>query len=191
MGRIIFLVEEKSMAVFLQGLLPRLFSMVDREHFLCIAHEGKSDLEKSIPKKLRTFRNQNQDDRFMIVRDNDGANCQIIKQRLLSLCSAAQSNDVLVRIACQELESWYLGDFSALEKVYGKCSVKEKTKKRFTKNPDAINSPSNELRRMFKSFEKIGCARELSQLLTEENNTSHSFHVLIDGIRRLSQQTGV
>ena len=53
MSRLVFLVEEYSMKVLLEGLLPRLFPNLS---FLCIPHEGKQDLEKSVPKKLRAWR---------------------------------------------------------------------------------------------------------------------------------------
>ena len=47
--RVIFVLEEASMRDLLVGLLPRLYpNMV----FECLAHEGKNDLEKSIPRKL-------------------------------------------------------------------------------------------------------------------------------------------
>ena len=49
MSRIIFLLEEYSMKVLLDGLLPRL---VPGLQFLCVPHEGKSELEKSVPKML-------------------------------------------------------------------------------------------------------------------------------------------
>ncbi|GMU62432.1 MAG: hypothetical protein AMXMBFR34_41950 [Myxococcaceae bacterium] len=53
MGRVVFLLEEKSMKVLLDGLLPRIVPSLD---FLCVPHEGKQDLEKSIPRKLRAWR---------------------------------------------------------------------------------------------------------------------------------------
>jgi hypothetical protein len=56
MGRLVFLLEEPSMKLFLEALLPRLFPRLD---FLCLQHEGKSDLEQSIPRKLRTWNEQN------------------------------------------------------------------------------------------------------------------------------------
>jgi hypothetical protein len=46
MGRIVFLVEEASMEEMLRGFLPKVFPYwVEREHWLCVPHEGKSDLE--------------------------------------------------------------------------------------------------------------------------------------------------
>ena len=49
MSRIVFLLEERAMQVLLDGLLPRLFPDLP---FLCVPHEGKRDLELSIPRKL-------------------------------------------------------------------------------------------------------------------------------------------
>lgn len=53
MSRVVFLLEERSMKELLEGLLPRLFPGLP---FLCIPHEGKRDLERSIPRKLRAWR---------------------------------------------------------------------------------------------------------------------------------------
>ncbi len=41
------------MRVLLNGLLPRLFPGLP---FKCVKHEGKTDLERSIPRKLRAWR---------------------------------------------------------------------------------------------------------------------------------------
>lgn len=52
-GRVIFLLEEPSMKAFLLEFLPRLIPGWQHEiDFLLIPHQGKSDLDKSIPKKL-------------------------------------------------------------------------------------------------------------------------------------------
>lgn len=69
-GCIVFLLEEPSMKALLEGMLPRLFPGLN---FQCVSHEGKSDLDKSIPRKLRAWREPGV--RFIIVRDNDNANC--------------------------------------------------------------------------------------------------------------------
>ena len=63
MRRIVFLLEERSMKVLLDGLLPRLFPDVA---FLCVPHEGKQDLEKSLPRKLRAWREPGV--RFVVLR---------------------------------------------------------------------------------------------------------------------------
>ena len=80
-GRIVFLLEEPSMKFLLDRLLPRLLpGLIEGEHFQCIAHEGKSDLDRSIPRKLAAWREPGV--RFVIVRDNDNAVCVEIKTRM-------------------------------------------------------------------------------------------------------------
>lgn len=84
MTRLVFLVEERSMKTLLDNLLPRLIHGID---FLCIPHEGKQDLETSIPRKLRAWREPGV--QFIIVRDNDGGDCHAVKKRLSQLCFEA------------------------------------------------------------------------------------------------------
>ena len=73
-----FLLEE---SVLLHGLLPRLFPNLP---FLCIPHEGKQDLEKSIPRKLRAWREAGV--HFCVIRDNDQGDCHELKRKLNALC---------------------------------------------------------------------------------------------------------
>ena len=92
MRRIVFLLEEYSMAVLLEGLLPRLYPELT---FRCISHDGKNDLGKSIPRKLRAWREPGA--KFAIVRDNDGGDCRRLKSSLYSLCQAGRRDDSLIR----------------------------------------------------------------------------------------------
>ena len=64
--RLVFLVEERSMKELLEIVLPKILpgSIVKPQ---IIAHNGKSDLAASIPKKLKAW--QNVDDKFIIVHD--------------------------------------------------------------------------------------------------------------------------
>jgi hypothetical protein len=115
MSRLVFLVEEYSMKVLIEGLLPRPFPGLS---FLCVSHEGKQDLDKSIPRKLRAWREPGV--RFCVVRDNDNADCHALKTRLLDLCEQGGRTDTVVRIVCQELEAWYFGTPSALASAFEK-----------------------------------------------------------------------
>ena len=54
MKLIVFLVEEPSMKEFLKVILPKVIPV--NVSYTIIHHEGKQDLERSIPKKLRAFR---------------------------------------------------------------------------------------------------------------------------------------
>ena len=114
MRELVFLLEEESMKALLDVLLPKM--LPENTTFRCIPHEGKQDLEKSIPRKLRAW--QTPGTVFIIVRDKDGADCVEIKNRLVNLCQQAGRSDSLVRIACHELESWLLGDLAAVGKAF-------------------------------------------------------------------------
>ena len=75
--------EKPSMKATLEHLLPRLgISLVT---VTIIAHQGKSDLEKSIPRKLRGW--QDPAARFLILRDNDRGDCRARKAHLGSWCA--------------------------------------------------------------------------------------------------------
>ncbi len=53
------LVEERSMEIFLRVILPELLPnpyVLDQNCFIR-PHQGKSDLQKSIPKKVQAFKN--------------------------------------------------------------------------------------------------------------------------------------
>ncbi len=99
MSRVVFLLEEPSMKVFLKALLPRAFPGLE---FLCVPHEGKQDLEKSIPRKLRAWNEAGV--RFVVIRDNDRDECKKVKSRLRNVCEQAGRPETVIRIACQELE---------------------------------------------------------------------------------------
>ena len=180
MSRLVFLLEEYSMKIFLEGLLPRLFPQLD---FLCIPHEGKQDLEKSVPRKIRAWREPGV--KFIVLRDNDQGDCCALKERLTALCRTAGREDVLVRIACQELEAWYFGELDVLADAFGNDPVRGlKNKERF-RDPDNIAGPSGVLKELVPEFQKISGARMIAPLLTREKNRSRSFHVLLEGIERM------
>lgn len=110
MTHLVFMLEEPSMAELLKVLLPKM--LPHQITFQLIPHEGKHDLEKSLPRKLRAWRMPGV--RFVVVRDQDGADCVVIKKRLTDLCRQAGREDTLVRIACPHLEAWFLGDLGGV-----------------------------------------------------------------------------
>ncbi len=181
MNRIIFLLEEYSMKILLDGLLPRLFPDLP---FLCVPHEGKQDLEKSIPRKLRAWREPGA--RFVVIRDNDGADCREVKGALLDLCADGQRPDALVRLACQELEAWYFGAPLALAAAFDREELRDIGTKARYRECDAIDQPSKALADLVEDFQKVSGARRMAQYLSRENR-SRSFQVFLDGVDRLSQ----
>ena len=179
MSRIVFLVEEYSMKLLLEGLLPRFYPDLQ---FLCVSHEGKQDLEKSVPRKLRAWREPGV--RFVIVRDNDGGDCLAIKGRLLGICGNAGRPDSVVRLACQELEAWYLGDPAALSKAFSEEKLNRIGATARFRDPDSIQRPSEELRKLVPTFQKTIGARRMASCLVRERNTSRSFHALLQSVDR-------
>jgi len=182
MSRIVFLLEEYSMKVLLDGLLPRLFPDLP---FLCVPHEGKQDLEKSIPRKLRAWREPGV--RFCVIRDNDGADCRGLKEALVSLCRDGSRPDTLVRVACQELEAWYFGAPDALAEAFGIPRLRELSARAPFRDPDAIVQPATALAELVPEFQKVSGARSLARVLPRENR-SRSFQVLLAGLERLSEE---
>ena len=180
MGRLIFLLEEPSMAALLQGLLPRLFPGL---RFLCVPHEGKDDLDNSIRRTLRDWRTPG--DRFVVVRDNDGVDCIAVKDTLRQFCRDGRRKDTLIRIVCQELESWYLGDPDAMAAAFGDQRLMNIRNRARYRNPDALPKPSTHIERLVSGYRKIAGARSMANHLSRDNNRSHSFAVFLAGIERL------
>jgi hypothetical protein len=182
MKRVVFLLEEYSMKVFLDNLLPRLFPTLE---FLCVPHEGKSDLVKSIPRKLKAW--QEPGVKFMIVHDQDGNDCIVLKQRLQQCAQDGGRPDTLVRIPCRELESWYLGSPNELAAAFECPAILETLGKARFRDPDAVAEPSRALTELIESFQKVGGARRMSHVVTRDNS-SKSFQVFLSGVERMAAE---
>ncbi len=89
--------------------------------------------------------------------------------------------DVLVKIVCHELESWYLGSQQALGKAFGEKHAKKIRNKSQYRDPDSHPQPSADLERLIPQFQKVGGAREIALHLSEfsRENTSKSFQTFL------------
>ena len=181
MNRLVFLLEERSMQTLLDELLPRLLPGVS---FLCIPHEGKQDLEQSLPRKLRAWKEPGV--YFIVIRDNDGGDCYTLKQELVKLCKGSR-DDVMVRIVCQELEAWYFGEPEAMAEAFGNARLRGIGDKARYRDPDAIVKPSKEIVKLIPEFQKISGARRMAAFLSRKGNRSRSYQVLMEGIERILQ----
>ena len=168
------------MKILLESLLPRLFPDLE---FLCIPHEGKRDLELSIPRKLRAWREPGV--QFIIVRDNDRNDCFDLKAKLTQLCWEGGRPDALVRIVCQELEAWYFGDPDAMAEAFDNKALRTISSRKRYREPDLISHPSKEIKRLVPQFQKVSGARRIAAHLSRERNRSISFQTLISGVERL------
>ena len=182
MKNLVCFLEEPSAKEMLKGILPRLLP----ENIQCfyIVFDGKQDLEKQLVHRMRGW--QKTDSAFLVIRDQDSADCITVKSRLSDLCREAGKPEAIVRIACRELESFYFGDLNAVEAGLCVNNVANQQWKAKYRIPDSIVNPSDELERLTNGvYQKISGSRNIGQLLSLDNNASHSFNVLVSGIRGL------
>ena len=187
MKELVFLLEEASAKAMLESLLPRILS--EEINFRCIPFEGKQDLEKQLARKIRAF--QNTRARFIVLRDQDSAqDCIKVTNHLLELCAQSEKLDrCLVRIACKELETFYLADLAAVEQGLEISGLDKHQQKSKYRTPDRLGSPSDELRKLTeKRYEKISGSRAIGKYLRLDNDRSPSFRNLISAIRRMESE---
>lgn len=180
MKKLVFLLEEQSMKEVLEIILPQI--LPDGFCFICIPHHGKTHLRKSIKNKITGWREPNV--HFVIVHDQDSAQCTDVKKELFTLASEAKRPDTLIRIACTELESWFLGDFDAIEKGFN-VNLTAKKNMSFFRDPDRIVNAKQELRKVIPTYQQINGSHTIAQCMIIEKNKSKSFQVFIAGVRRL------
>ena len=187
MDRLEFLVEEPSMAEVLKVILPKILPQgwVLNENFFVRPHQGKSDLKKSIPNKFKAFSELPFNTGIIVVQDQDANDCRQLKNELSELCNQHNSKPCpyRVRIACHELESWYLGDASALEAVFPHHFKANKYKnKELCKNPDNIVSPKHRLKKIVGDYPQIDIARRIAEKMDVNANKSGSFNQFKNGV---------
>ncbi len=196
-----FLVEELSMESFLRGLLPCLLGGIPFEirTFQC-----KDDLLKRLPQRLRGYASWYPEDyRIVVVVDRDDDDCHALKQTLEQHALAAglptrtqhrqEHFTVINRIAIEELEAWYFGDWEAVRAVYPKVPATIPQRAAY-RDPDAINGGTWETfervlqqKGYFKTgLRKIEAARAIAPHVDPMRNSSHSFQVFRDAMLELA-----
>ncbi|WP_285906056.1 DUF4276 family protein [Pseudodesulfovibrio pelocollis] len=179
---LVFFLEEPSAKEMLSSLLPRILPEGVSLEFRVF--NGKQDLDKNLTPKLRGWLRPNCV--FVVMRDQDLGDCKAIKSKLARLCLDAGRNDVLIRIACRELESFYLGDLHAVEKGLGLKGIGKRQRQAKFRNPDKLQHPSEELDRLTDNrYAKMSGSRAIAPYLDPETNLSSSFKVLVSGILAL------
>ncbi len=182
MSEIVFLLEERSAEAMLEGLLPRL--LPSEIGYRCVVFEGKQDLERQMVRRMRGYRAPGA--RFVVLRDQDAGDCLAIKASLTRKCEDAGRPDAVVRIACRELESWYLADLAAVERGLGVSGIQRLQGRRVYRAPDGAVSPSRILTRIVSQYQKIGGSRAIGPYLDLNNGRSRSFANFVSAIRRIT-----
>lgn len=186
------LVEEPSMEAFLHGLLPRLFP-ADCTTFRVHAFQGKPDLLDKLQARLKGYASWLPNyGRIVVVVDCDNDDCHKLKQRLERAATTAGlrtrsgtggiSWQVVNRIAIEELEAWYFGDWEAVRGAYPKVSPTVPNQAKY-RDPDAIKGGTWEaFERILKQkgyfkngLRKVEAARTIAVHINPACNRSHSF----------------
>lgn len=184
MTTLVCLLEEPSAKEMLLGVLPRLLPEgIDINY---IVFEGKQDLDNNLVKRLRFWQRPNSF--FLIMRDKDAGNCKSVKANILEKVRiAGKQTHSIVRIACHELETFYLGDLEAVERGLQITGLKQHQEARNYRDPDSVSNPVEILKRSTHlKYQKIAGSRAISShLKLDGSNRSSSFNALILGLRKL------
>lgn len=179
MRELVFFLEEESAKAMIEGILPKISKSGMTVRY--IVFKGKQDLEKQISRKLQGYKNP--EATFIILRDQDFADCNEVKRNLKQKCSEANKPQAIVRIACHELESWYLADLAAVEKAFDKPKLSSRQNEKRFRNPDKLASPSKELKLLVPEYQKINGSRMIASYLNTENIRSRSFYHFVRAIK--------
>ena len=193
-----FHVEEVSMEAFLAAWLPRF--LPENCTFGIYPYSGKSALLRKIGVRLRGYATWVPADyRIVVVVDRDNDECKKLKSQLEEICESAGLRSrraaggpdwqVVTRIAIEELEAWYFGDWPAVCAAYPRVSASIPGQAAY-RDPDAIRGGTWEafervLRRhgCFKQgLAKVQAATAIGRHFDPTTNGSHSFTVFRDAI---------
>ena len=196
--KLIVLVEEHSMQAALEELLPRLLGEVEFEIF---RFQCKADLLKRVPERLEGYASWLPDRwRILVLVDRDDDDCVVLKEKLEKIAAAASLKtktavgagrkfQVVNRIAIEELEAWFFGDWEAVRNAYPRVPVGIPEKVAY-RDPDSIAGGTWEaLERVLKNagyfttgLRKIELARSVARHMDPRRNRSRSFRALVEAI---------
>ena len=193
-----FLVEEPSMEAFLQVLLPSV--LPEDQTFEIHAFRNKVGLRRNLRARLRAYARWLPSDwRIVVVLDRDSDDCHTLKRELeaVAVSSGLRTRSqtgradwqVVNRIAIEELEAWYFGDWQAVCEAYPRVPATVPQRAGF-RDPDAIRGGTWEaFERILKrhgyfttGLRKTEAARTLAAQVCCRRNRSRSFSVFISAI---------
>jgi hypothetical protein len=187
-----FFVEELSAEAALREIVPRIVG--PEVSFQLHPFQGKPDLLKRLPDRLRAYRRWLPEDwRIVVLVDEDRQDCLRLKQQLEEMSKRAgfatktkpradSSFRVINRIAIEELEAWFFGDPGAILTAYPGVRLGFFAGRRF-RDPDAIRGGTAEaLEQVLQrsgyysgGMSKIQVARDVARHMTPAQNRSRSF----------------
>ena len=185
------------MEAFLRVLLPRF---LPAECSIAIhAFQGKSDLIGKLPDRLRGYAAWLPKHwRIIVVVDRDDDDCQVLKAGLELIAEKAGLRTrtgyrtgwrIANRIAIEELEAWYFGEWDAVRLAFPRVARKV-TRQKAYRNPDAIVGGTWEafervLRRhgyFAAGLRKLEAARTIAEHFDPARATSGSYRVFHEAV---------
>ena len=197
-----FFLEERSAAELISSLLPKI---LPNATFEIHSFDGRPDLLKKLPDRLKAYSPWDSDDHFLVILvDRDDDDCHELKRKLedfatnaglKTLSSSPDRFHVINRIAIEELEAWFFGDIEAMHQAYPRIPA-SLGKRAPYRDPDAITGrTSKRLEKLLKEkgyhprgLEKIRAAQEISRHMDPDRNRSKSFQVFCDALRSIPQR---
>ena len=189
-----FHVEEVSMEAFLRAWLPGFLPAGCT--FGTYPYPGKDALLRRIGDRLRGYAAwMPAEYRIVVVLDRDADDCMELKSALERICGSAGLRSrraaggpdwqVVTRIAIEELEAWYFGDWPAVRAAYPRLSPHPPHR-----DPDAIRGGTWEaferiLQRhgyFRQGLLKVRAATDIGRHIDPARNRSRSFAVFRDAI---------
>ena len=198
-----FIVEEPSMEAFLRALLPPLLQQI---HFNIYPFQGKDQLLERLPSRLQGYAKWvSHEHKIVVLVDRDDDDCVRLKTQLEQMAERAglftRSRPheghftVVNRIAIEELEAWYFGDWEAVRAVYPRLSATIPDKAAY-RNVDAIAGGTCErFERVLQQagyfkggLRKIEAAHAIAPHIVPHRNCSRSFQTFLETIIHLVEE---
>jgi len=186
-------VEEPSMEAAVRILMPKI---VGETSFQVYQHRCKTELLRALPQRLQGYQAWIPETwRILVIVDRDDDDCAKLKAQLeriardhgLATRSAPVAGrfTVINRLAIEELEAWYFGDWEAVRAAYPRVPATIPNRTRF-RDPDAIAGGTweafqNVLNKAgyFKTgLRKIEAARSIAPHMDPTRNSSQSFRAV-------------
>jgi hypothetical protein len=194
------LVEELSMEAALRLIVPKIIGDLS---FDVYPYHCKEDLLKKLPARLKGYAAwMPKDYRIVVIVDRDDDDCEDLKQQMEKAASDAglvtktQANGqlyhVVNRLAIEELEAWYFGDWEAVQAAYPGVNPNIPQKAGY-RDSDAVSGGTWEAfekvlqrARYFRGgLAKIQAARDVAQHMDPNRNRSKSFRAFREALSEL------
>ena len=189
MRTLFILTEELSIKNIFDVILPKIVSQ-DIE-FRVIVHQGKNDLEKTLADKIASL-SKMEGAKILITIDQDANDCKQLKRKIENIIGENCNCDYKIRIVCKDLESWLLGDLSAIEKAFPRFKKETYMEKVQLRDVDKIKGkPADFILRIIPDFKdrkkipKLEFSKKIAPFLDITNNSSPSFNHTINAIKNL------